>query len=327
MFRSPIDDAWSHIFTNTGEPQYLSGLQSLFPSVGWNDWEFSELHKIILGILPLDLATMLEKPHWRAQVNLPDYRGRTPLYWASLKGDANAVENLLIAGANPNTRAYGNDAPLHTAAFSQNPRVFEALVLAGADVSFANLWGDTSLNCACNHHDIVECIKPLIKKGAQLDHQNYDGTTPLSEAASRNNVKIGTYLLSLGANMYIRNSRGETPLFRTIIGGNHEFLDLLLQNGDDCRNVTVHGATVLHYAAQYGDIKTVSILTCAGLRGIKPDALDFEGRTATQILEQRFMAEDGLKEAFESLLESIRMAHSTDSEDSKDSEIYFDALE
>jgi len=301
--RSPIDDAWRRIFTGAGEPQYLSSLMLLFPSVKWCDWDFSDLHKIVLGILPLDLATMLKNPHIQAQVNLPDFRGRTPLYWASLKGDTNAVKNLLIAGANANSLAYGNDAPLHAAAFSQNPRVFKLLIMAGADVDFANLWGDTPLNCACNHRDVVACIEPLINRGAQLDHKNYEGTTPLSDAALKNNIKIGSFLLNLNANMHIRNNRGETPLFRTIMGGNHDFLKLLLQNGDDCTNVTAHSATVLHYTAQYGDIKTASILKSAGLRGIKPDALDFKGRTATQILEQCFTAEEGFKEVFESLLE------------------------
>jgi len=121
--------------------------------------------------------------------------------------------------------------------------------MAGADVLAVNSWGDTALNCACNHRDIVACIKPLIERGAKLDHRNNVGLTPLADAATQNNLEIGSFLLDLNANMYIADKRGETPLFHAIFSGNHDFIKLLLQRGDDCTNITVHSGTVLHYTA------------------------------------------------------------------------------
>jgi len=326
FFRTPIHDARRLILTGTGQPQHLSGLKSLFPSIEYDDWEFSDLHKIIVSILPLDLKAQLEKPLLRAQINHSDYRGQTPLYWASMKGDANAVENLLLAGADANCQAYGKDTPLHVAAFSQNPRVYELLVMAGADVLFVNSWGDTPLNCACNHRDIVACIKPLIRRGANVNHRNKVGHTPLAHAAKRNNISIGSFLLDLNADMNISDNGGETPLFRAIFYGSHDFIELLLQKGGNCTNITVKGATVLHYTAQYGDIKMASILESAQLSGINPDAMDFKGRTAMQVLDQRLVIDEGFIVAFERLLESVRGEFSTNSEDSEDSEAYFDTL-
>ena len=172
-----------------------------------------------------------------------------------MKGDANAVKKLLHAGANINCQVYGKDTPLHVAAFSQNPQVFELLTMAGADVLAVNSWGDTALNCACNHRDIVACIKPLIERGAKLDHRNNVDLTPLADAATQNNLEIGSFLLDLNANMYIADKREETPLFHAIFSGNHDFIKLLLQRDDDCTNITVHSGTVLHYTAQHGDKK------------------------------------------------------------------------
>lgn len=273
------------MFISNGKPEYLRELKLLFSGIEYDDWGFSELHKITLGILPLDLGVQLEKPHLRAQVNVTDFRDRTPLHWASIKGDAYAVENLLLAGANPNCRSRGNDTPLHLAAVSQNTRVFNLLIMAGADVLYVNSWGDTPLNCACNHRDVWACISPLVLSGVKVDHRNRSGETPLSRAAKRNSLGIGSFLLNSNANMRITDEGGETPLFHAIFCGNHEFLKLLLENGDDCTNVTVHGATVLHFTAQNGDIKTASILASARLRSINPDAVDLKGRTAMQVLE------------------------------------------
>jgi ankyrin repeat protein len=312
------------MFISNGKPEYLRELKLLFSGIEYDDWGFSELHKITLGILPLDLGVQLEKPHLRAQVNVTDFRDRTPLHWASIKGDAYAVENLLLAGANPNCRSRGNDTPLHLAAVSQNTLVFNLLIMAGADVLYVNSWGDTPLNCACNHRDVGACISPLVLSGAKVDHRNRSGETPLSRAAKRNSLGIGSFLLNSNANMRITDEGGETPLFHAIFCGNHEFLKLLLENGDDCTNVTVHGATVLHFTAQNGDIKTASILASARLRSINPDAVDLKGRTAMQVLKQRPAIEEGFEEAFKRLLESIRTAEPIDSEDS---ETYFDALE
>ena len=278
------------------------------------------MHKIVLGILPLDLELELQKPSIRAQVNLPDCRDRTPLHWATIRGDEYAVKNLLLAGADANCQAHGKDTPLHLAAVSQNPRVYKHLITAGADVNFVNLWGDKALNCACNHKDIVACVNLLIDSGADLDHRNKLGATPLIDAAKKNNLEIASLLLDSQANLHIADVRGETPLFQAIFGGNCEFLALLLQNGDDGMDVTINGSTVLHHTAQHGDIKTASILASARLGRIDPDAKDFKGRTAMQLLKQRLVMEEGFEEAFEKLLESIREADFTDSEGS---EVYF----
>lgn len=322
VFRSPIDVAWRSFAINTSTSEYLNELSSLFSGIEYDNWDMSELHKIVLGILPLDLEEQLQKPYARAQVNLVDSRDRTPLHWAAIRGDASAVENLLLAGANPNFQSRGKDTPLHLAALSQNPRVFELLIKAGADVRSVSSWGEAPLNSACNRRDVVACVELLVKNGADVDHRDRRGDTPLSFAATRNNVQIGSFLLKANANIRTASEGGETPPFHAIFGGSYEFLELLLQSGADCTNVTIQGSTILHFTAQHGDAKTTRILTSAGLRGINPDAIDSKGRTAMQVLEQRPVIEEGFKEAFRKLMDSII---ATRVEGSEDSDTWFDA--
>ena len=80
---SPAGEAWRYIPASTSKPVVLSGFKTLFGSIGYDDWGFLELRKIILGIPALDLELDLHKPLLEAQVNLPDFRGRTPLHRAS----------------------------------------------------------------------------------------------------------------------------------------------------------------------------------------------------------------------------------------------------
>ncbi|KAI9772789.1 MAG: hypothetical protein M1839_002290 [Geoglossum umbratile] len=323
--RSPIQEVWKHITTRTGGPEYRDRLKSLFSSHEYDDdGGFSELHKIVLGVLPLDLKLQLQKPLLQAQANAPDSQGQTPLWWAAFKGDADAVDELLSVGADPNYQAVGKDMPVHAAGISQNPRVYELLIIAKANITFANSYGDEALHCACNHRDIMACIKPLIMNGAKLNSRNFLGRTPLSFSAEKNNAEIGSYLLNLGADMRIADIKGETPLFHAIFSNSYEFLKLLLQHGDDGTNVTIYGSTVLHHTSQYGDVKTASILAAAQLGAISPDAVDLEGRTALQVLKERVAAPEGFGEAFERLLDSVRGMKPLDR---VDSDTFFDALE
>lgn len=57
------------------------------------------LHKIVLGIVQKDLRMELEIS--TASLNIGDARKRTPLAWAVIRDDLDAVVNLLAFGANP----------------------------------------------------------------------------------------------------------------------------------------------------------------------------------------------------------------------------------
>ncbi|MBN3310408.1 PPR27 phosphatase, partial [Amia calva] len=57
----------------------------------------------------------------------------------------------------------------------------------------------------------LECVKLLVKYGADIHQRDEDGWTPLHMACSDGYPHIARYLLSLGASMEAVNEEGETP--------------------------------------------------------------------------------------------------------------------
>ena len=100
--RSPHDVAWNYVFEASRDHVYLEALRGLFPSN--NDYleerQFSKLHKIVLGITSHNPSTELAVSC--ADIDNVDSMGYTPLLWAARRGDSEAVNLLLKAGANPN---------------------------------------------------------------------------------------------------------------------------------------------------------------------------------------------------------------------------------
>jgi ankyrin repeat protein len=147
----------------------LSQLKSLF--CGWSDldaFEFSHIHQVALGIRPLQLSDELRKSQYAAQINSRDYLGRTPLTLAALRGEDEAVEALLLAGADPNPKESSCGWYYHSlisAARANNPRCLELLLIAGASPFAATTYGDTALEVACLMNDNPSMIKPLLLAG------------------------------------------------------------------------------------------------------------------------------------------------------------------
>lgn len=90
----------------------------------------SGLHKIILGILHIDLREFLRLGP--CNVNVLDLAGFTPLCYAAARADELALQALLDAGADPNFPHNDTAAkPLHVACQNANLGAVKQLVLAG----------------------------------------------------------------------------------------------------------------------------------------------------------------------------------------------------
>ncbi|MCX5921983.1 MAG: ankyrin repeat domain-containing protein [Candidatus Dependentiae bacterium] len=69
-----------------------------------------------------------------ADVNLADYTGKTPLYWAAIKGYDTTVAELLKADADVNTADKLGRTPLYMATWKGHEKVIAQLLAAGANV-------------------------------------------------------------------------------------------------------------------------------------------------------------------------------------------------
>jgi ankyrin repeat protein len=272
----------------------------------FESWNFAELHKAVLGVLHVDLHTMLQKHEYREQINLRDSFERTPLHWAAARGDARAVKELLDAGADTNAVDHNGIAPLSFAAFSGCVEALEILILGGATVHAKDNRGTQAIHFATRHQAKVDPVKVLLRAGARLTAQNKVGHTPFTSAAISNRFDIGAYLLREGSEASVPSVDGNPPLFQAIFNSSHEFLWMLLEEGVDYDQVNKVGSTILHVAALEGDIATVQILQAANLTGLDLDAKDGNGRTAFEVFKTRTSVVEGFQEVFEGLIVSLR---------------------
>lgn len=119
-----------------------------------------------------------------ADVNLQDENGRTALHYTAIIGDIE-IARLLMKGKpkpNPTLRDRDGNTSLHEAVRSGNVELVELL------------------------------IRELEERGEEnIDLQNGDGDTPLHIAIRDRNMEVIRPLIEHGANLTIRNKRGETP--------------------------------------------------------------------------------------------------------------------
>jgi len=125
-------------------------------------------------------------------INAPDDQGRLPLHCAVFAGKPEIVEELLKAGANPNTleikrsgRAETKSCALSLAAYQGFINIAQILLAKGANVNPRNA-GPTPLYNAALRGD-VQMIRWLVKNKADLNMQSQpaignEAQTPLQAA-------------------------------------------------------------------------------------------------------------------------------------------------
>jgi ankyrin repeat protein len=108
--------------------------------------------------------------------------------------------------------------------------------------------------------------------------QRPDGTTPLHDAAHRDDVAAMTRLVSAGADVKAPNRYGVTPLWLACLNGSAAAIELLLEAGADANTVLPGGETVLMTAARTGKADAVNALL---RRGANANAKEgWRGQTA-----------------------------------------------
>lgn len=265
---------------------------------------FSPLHKAVLDIEGYTLLKLLS-PEVKINIDVRDVYQRTPLHWATLRGDLKAVILLLEAGADVNAVDINESAPISYAVSASVQRIVELLLLRGADVNVVNGRGDSPLHYAARHKDDLETVQLLVNAGAEIDKRNHVGNTPLAGAAITNKVRAGRYLLQHGANRYSRNKYGDMPLHETVYHASHEFLKMLLDDDTRLGHLNNSGNSILHGLALEGDVETARILSARHGRGLDPDIKNLRGEKAADILKRRLNPPDGLQEAFLEVMISL----------------------
>jgi uncharacterized protein len=91
--------------------------------------------------------------------------------------------------------------------------------------------------------------KSLIKNGAEVNHRNSEGETPLTFAATWNQLECLKLLLTHGADPNLADNTGGTALMLAAQHGSPQMVRVLLQKGADPSQKDSHHRTALQHVA------------------------------------------------------------------------------
>ena len=136
-------------------------------------------------------------------------------------------------------------------------------------------WGLTPL-CAASQKSHKSVVKWLLEEGADVDHPDSAGNTPLLHTALHGDTDVGQLLLNAGAQPNKINEEGRTPLHVAASRGHLEVVKMLLRWGADYDLDDNEGLSPLHLAAGSDRKHVVQLLLC---KGANPNKSDEQGRT------------------------------------------------
>lgn len=136
------------------------------------------------------------------------------------------------------------------------------LISKGANIN-AQPFGKTPLITASENgfYDIVEI---LIDNGADIHLKDFKGDTPLNWAVSWGRTKIVNFLIQKGAIVNTFNNAGHTPLIQAVDEGYVEIVKLLIDNGANVNAQNGYGDTAIIKAAYHKNIPLVQLLLDKG---------------------------------------------------------------
>jgi len=199
-----------------------------------------------------------------------------PLVLAALKGQLTVAKYLLDHGAKPNL-GERQSTPLHAAAQSGHKALVELLLERGAAPNAIDEFGRTPLHIA-TQAGFLAISEVLLSKGAnpnavQVRHADRTDDSPqfggpLNAALDRGRLDVVRLLLDKGADPNLRDegrpwppNSGNPPLLFAKSG---EAVQLLLSKGANPNFPGRQGTTLLHKAAQEGNLPVLQALLEGG---------------------------------------------------------------
>lgn len=311
--RTPSDLLWEYFFAGRSGSEDTCVVGSRIRDSGHVQTRgFSTLHKIILGILHKDLETELATS--TAAINAGDSKNMTPLCWATIRNDLQAVKTLLAFGANPNVADKWGRTPLY---FARSINVCKTLLHAGENVHLPRMtYGRSALHQGLKitgrwylESDTVDTIDILVNAGIDINVRDQDGETPLLSAVRLGHTFHTRRMLELGANPNACNqSSRHSAIHFAVLLDHHDAIPLLLQRGADYTALDASGMNIAHMAAWFAGTKTISVLAESNLINLDTSLRCKDGKTPADYLSERNIytkSEQGLHAEFERFIRSI----------------------
>ena len=198
-----------------------------------------------------------------ARSNIVEVRSISPvdgyslLHIAAVRGKAHIIDFLVRHHMNVNDKSFDN-IPLLMASAVGNEEAVGSLIQCGADVNVIDNYGKMAIFYAAKHINIV---KILVEAGADLEHQDLQGKTPLLEAIDVGNTEVVDFLVKSGANANRKDEdHGRTPIFFAVFKRNIEICETLIKSGVDVNSKDKYGDPLIFYAISYKDQDMLALL-------------------------------------------------------------------
>ena len=162
------------------------------------------------------------------------------------------------------------------------------LILQGIDASYTQMlidqgW-DVNYKCPCGttplllaiENSNINCVNLLIQHGANVNNKcGKDKVTPLMSAVVMNNKPIALSLLKAGAKVDKGSGNAQYPMESPLISATKNVYSdcqkILIEHGASVNQRYCNGETVLHIAAQCGNIQGIELLIKHGASINEPD--------------------------------------------------------
>ena len=177
------------------------------------------------------------------------------------RNDGRTITALVERGFDPNTRGPNGEIGLVAALHGENMAAAEAL-FARPDIrlDLLNVAGESALMMAALRGDLGWCER-LIARGAPV---NKPGWSPLHYAASGPEPKIIALLLERGAIVDAESPDRTTPLMMAARYGKEDSVKLLLARGADAKRTNDRNMNAADFARGSGREWLAEMLTKAG---------------------------------------------------------------
>ncbi|XP_012934991.1 serine/threonine-protein kinase TNNI3K [Aplysia californica] len=134
----------------------------------------------------------------KADVNVKDNEGHTPLHFCCKSGHLVTLHYLLDHQAVPHEANIYGDTPLHLACYNGKLEIAKQLVAQTGQESLImeNIFSETPLHSACTYGKSLELVKFLLEQqSVDINYQGKDGHTALHSACYHGHLRCVQFLL------------------------------------------------------------------------------------------------------------------------------------
>lgn len=163
---------------------------------------------LFLAVQRGDLDQLERHIYWKSDINAQLPNGLYPLHVAAEKGRIILVRTLLEHDARIDEESIDGDTPLELAILNGRTQIAELLLTEGATLDASALL----IKAATAGVTDRDTVRFLIERGADTEHRDEGGDTPLMIAIRQDNHRMATHLVNRGADVNVTGKDGQSAL-------------------------------------------------------------------------------------------------------------------